>query len=130
MSNYGYVTLLMGDTLDFLANIVLMQSLINSGAKYDRVLLYTFVPKYKLDILAKYYTRMIEVDKNFVKTPNPETNDIFTLLNIFTLKDYDKVLYLCNNMYVNKNIDIVFTKYEAPAGLANNQKYGNGEKVR
>ena len=63
MSNYAYVTLLMGDTLDFLANIVLMQSLINSGAKYDRVLLYTFVPKYKLDILAKYYTKMIEVDK-------------------------------------------------------------------
>ena len=130
MSNYAYVTLLMGDTLDFLANIVLMQSLINSGSKYDRVLLYTFVPKYKLDILAKYYTKMIEVDKNFVKTPNPETNDIFTLLNIFTLKDYDKVLYLCNNMYVNKNLDIVFTKYDAPAGLANNQKYGNGEKVK
>ena len=125
----AYVTLLMGDTMDFLSNLILIKSLLNTETKHDTILLFTFVPKYKLDILKKYYTKLVEVDKYFITTQKPEMADIFTRLKVFTLKEYDKVVFLCNNMYVNRNIDNVFEKYDAPAGVVINQKYKNGQRI-
>ena len=102
--------------------------------KYDTILLYTFdVPKYKIDILKKYYTVVREITYIDVqKTSRKRFKEIFTKIKIFTITDYDKILFLDNDMYINRNLDHIFDEYNAPAGVAINEnlKYNNHQIVK
>jgi alpha-N-acetylglucosamine transferase len=132
----AYVTLMYGDNDYFLGTLIFIASLLKTKPKHDTVLLYTFdVPKYKIDILSKYYTVTKEI--KYIRFKNKKTNrarfkDIFTKLKIFTLTEYDNILFMDNDMYVKKNIDNIFKKYEAPAGIAidPNMIYKDGEKIK
>lgn len=131
-NKYAYVNLMYGDNDYFLGTLVFIVSLINTKPKYDTLLLYTHdVPKYKLDILKKYYTKMKEITYIDAITSRTRFKEIFTKLKIFTLTEYEKIIYLDNDMFVNKNIDHVFDKYDAPAGVAlsENLDFTDGEKV-
>ena len=133
--NNAYVTLMYGDNDYFLGTLIFIISLKKTKPKYDTVLLYTFdVPNFKLNILKEYFDVLIQVDylrlRNKV-TKRKRFKDIFTKLRIFTLTEYDNILFLDTDMYVLKNIDDIFSKYNAPAGLVigDNLSYKNKEKV-
>ena len=130
---YAYVNLMYGNNDYFLGTLIFIISLMKTKPKYDTILLYTFdVPKYKIDILKKYYTITKEITYiDIKKTSRARFKEIFTKLKIFTLTDYEKVLYLDNDMYVNKNLDHVFEKYNTPAGVAINEdmEFKDGEQV-
>ena len=133
-NKYAYITLLYGDNDYFLGALILIISLIKTKPKHDTVLLYTSdVPKHKIDILKKYYTDVREIEYiDIKKTSKKRFKKIFTKLKIFTVTDYDKILFLDNDIYVNKNLDDVFNKYNCPAGTAINEnlKYNDNEKVK
>ena len=133
-SRYAYVTMLYGDNDYFLGTLIFILSLLKTKPKYDTVLLYTFdVPTYKLDILKKYYTRTKEITYIQLKHKirRKRFQNIFTKLKIFTLIDYEKILYLDNDMYVQKNLDHIFHKYNTPAGLGISEdlEFKDNEKV-
>ena len=133
-NKYGYVTLLYGNNNYFLGTLIFIISLMKTKPKYDTILLYTFdVPKYMIDILKKYYKIVRQITYvNIKKTSRKRFKEIFTKLKIFTITDYDKILFLDNDMYVNKNLDHIFDKYDAPAGMALSEdlKYSDLEKVK
>ena len=120
MKNGAYVTLMYGDNSYFIGTLIFIISLMKTKPKYDTVLLYTNdVPKYKLDILSKYYSKLILIDyilfENRIK--RKRFVDVYTKLQIFKLIEYDKILYMDNDMFVQKNIDHLF-EYPTPAGMA------------
>lgn len=131
---YGYVTLMYGNNDYFLGTLIFIVSLMKTKPKYDTILLHTFdVPKYKIDILKKYYTIVREITYIDIKqTSRKRFKEIFTKLKIFTITDYEKIIYLDNDMYVNRNLDHVFDEYDTPAGVAINEnlKYNDHEKVK
>lgn len=128
----AYVTLLYGDNMYFIGTLVFILSLIKTKPKYDLLLLYTEdVPINKLDILRKYYTKVIKID--YIKINKIERKrfiDVYTKLQIFKLTEYDKILFMDNDMLVQKNIDHLF-EYSTPAGMAlsENLKYKDKEKI-
>lgn len=132
-NRFAYVTLLYGDNTYFLGTLVFIISLLKTKPKYDTVLLYTNdVPLEKINILKEYYTKLIKIDyilfENKIK--RKRFVDIYTKLQIFKLTDYEKILFMDNDMYVQKNIDNLFN-YSTPAGMAisENLKYKDNELV-
>ena len=58
---------------------------------------------------------------NFIKSKNkilPYWNNTFDKFNLFDLLNYDKVVYLDSDIYVNKNIDELFDKPNMSAVIA------------
>ena len=130
----SYVNLLYGDNIYFIGTLIFVLSLLKTKPKHDIVLCYTFdVPQYKLDILKKYYTKMIKIEyiRFNQKTQRKRFQEILTKLQIFTLIEYDKIMYLDNDMFVRKNIDHLFN-INCPAGMAINPhlKYKNNQKIK
>jgi len=107
----AYVTLISDDQPDFIYNIILGYSLLKSKTKYDIILLYTLdVPFYKIKLLSNFFTHVIKVEKvlSLKKEFNRSLSYFFTKFQIFTLTDYDKLLYLDKYQFINKNIDYLF----------------------
>lgn len=129
---YAYVNMLFGDNIYYIGTLIFAISLYNTNPKYDMILLHTNdVPKFKLDLLRPYYKEIIQI--NYIRLPNIKRKrfvNIFTKLKIFTLYQYDKVLFMDNDMYVMKNIDHLFN-YNTPAGMAISPelKYKDKERV-
>ena len=128
----AYVTLLYGDNMYFIGTLVFIVSLLKTKPIYDTLLLYTNdVPKYKIDMLEKYYTKLIPIEYiKFNDIKRKRFVDVYTKLQIFKLIDYDKILFMDNDMLVQKNIDHLFN-YQAPAGVAISEtlKYKDNELV-
>ena len=103
----AYVTLLYGDNMYFIGTLVFIVSLLKTKPIYDTLLLYTNdVPKYKIDMLEKYYTKLIPIEYiKFNDIKRKRFVDVYTKLQIFKLIDYDKILFMDNDMLVQKNID-------------------------
>ena len=106
--SYTYVTFLSSDDDElYLNTLILGVSIKNTETHNDIILLHDFnVPEYKIDILRKYFTKLISV-KNI------------SLVELFKLKDYEKIIYINNNSYVNKNIDKLFD-YNTPMARITN----------
>lgn len=65
---------------------------------------------------------------NRIKSKNkilPHWNNTFDKFNVFDLVDYDKVVYLDSDIYVNKNIDELFDKPHMSAVVAGKSYPGN-----
>ena len=130
----AYVNLLYGDNIYFIGTLIFVLSLLKTKPKHDIVLCYTYdVPEYKLDILKKYYTKMIKIEyiRFNKKTKRARFQEILTKLQIFTLIEYDKIMYLDNDMFVRKNMDHLFN-YSCPAGMAlqNDLKYKDNQRIK
>lgn len=131
---YCYVNLLYGDNIYFIGTLIFVLSLLKTKPKHDIILCYTFdVPQYKLDLLKKYYTKMIKIEyiRFNQKTKRKRFQEILTKLQIFTLIEYDKIMYLDNDMFIQKNIDHLF-EMNCPAGMAINAelKYKNNQRIK
>jgi len=108
--NNAYITFLSGDDDTFINVLVLGASIKNTKTNHNIILLHDFnVPEYKLDLLRNYFTILIGVKK-------------ISLVELFKLKkDYNKVIYINNNSYVNKNIDNLFENNVPMARIKNNK---------
>lgn len=118
--NCAYVNLIYNDNdNDFINILVSINSLINSHTKYDLILLYTLdVPQYKIDVLNKYFTKSIRIEY-IVSLNNIYNKNIrasCTKLQIFNMTQYEKIIYISNELFINKNIDILF-KNKFPSGV-------------
>ena len=62
--SYAYVNLIYNDNdNDFINILVSINSLLNSKTNHDLILLYTLdVPQYKIDILKKYFTKILRIE--------------------------------------------------------------------
>jgi len=121
----AYVTLLTDDNPDFIYNIILATSLIKTRTKYDIILLYTLdVPQYKLNILNKFYTKLIKVEhiKTSQKIFNKNLSYFFTKFQIFNINNYDRLLYIDKYQLINNNIDYIFN-FQCPAGFCYKNKF-------
>lgn len=94
---YAYITILNSDNdIIYLNTLILAESIRNTNTESDILLLHDFsIPEYKLDILRKYFTKLISVKK-------------ISFDELFKIKNYHKIIYINNNLYVNKNIDDLF----------------------
>ena len=94
---YSYITILNSDNNNiYLNTLILAESIRNTNTESDILLLHDFsIPEYKLDILRKYFTKLISVKK-------------ISFDELFKIKNYHKIIYINNNLYVNKNIDELF----------------------
>jgi len=119
----AYVSLLYGNSIYFIGQLIFIVSLMNTKPKYDTVLLYTDdVPKGQIDILKKYFTKVKKIEYITLKNgviKQERFVDIFTKLQIFALTEYDKILLMDNDMYVNRNIDHLF-ELDTPAAMVIN----------
>ena len=118
--SYAYVNLIYNDNdNDFINILVSINSLINSKTNHDLILLYTLdVPQYKIDILKKYFTKILRIEYVISKKHfyNNRIKDVCTKLFIFNLIEYEKVIYISNELFINKNIDVLF-KNKVPCGI-------------
>ena len=89
MSSYAYVNLIYNDNdNDFINILVSINSLLNSKTKHDLILLYTLdVPQYKIDILKKYFTKILRIEYVISKKHfyNNHIKDVCTKFFIFNL---------------------------------------------
>jgi hypothetical protein len=109
---YAFVNILY-NSVNIVSTLVLINSIIKTNSKVDKVLLCVDdVPPYKLDLLKPYYDK-IHYIQDF-----PFLDKDTVIFNLFTLTDYKKVLFINNNTIVLKNIDDIFEKYYSPAALA------------
>lgn len=108
MTTYAYVTFLSGDDdKSYLSTLILGVSIKNTETDNDILLLHDFnVPEYKLDILRKYFTKLISIKK-------------IGLIELFKLNEYQKCIYIHHNSFVNKNIDDLFG-YDVPTARIKN----------
>ena len=87
--SYAYVNLIYNDNdNDFINILVSINSLINSKTNHDLILLYTLdVPQYKIDLLKKYFTKILRIE--YVKSKkhfyNNNIRDACTKFFIFNL---------------------------------------------
>ena len=118
--SYAYVNLIYNDNdNDFINILVSINSLRNSKTNHDLILLYTLdVPQYKIDILKEYFTKILRIEYVISKKHffNHHIMDVCTKFFIFNLVEYEKIIYISNELFINKNIDILF-KNKAPCGI-------------
>ena len=114
IKNYAYVTLLSTDHY-YEGVIVLFESLKRTQPKYQNFIVVinekiSDSVKYKL--IKKGY-QLIEKESidasNYVKNNNFQYwINTFDKLNVFELVEFEKIIYLDSDLYINKNIDELF----------------------
>lgn len=117
--NYSYVTLLSSD--DYIIGVIMLYlSLRNVQSKYPFFVLCSdnisqksikILERYR--IFYKYLTEHINVDTKIINLDDgyDHWNRTFDKIYIWTLVEYDKIIYLDSDMQVIENIDYLF---EAP----------------
>lgn len=126
---YAYVTLVMNDPSYFYGALVLWYSLKKVGSKHDFVIMVTSnlvdsegyfvaksIPNVKIVIVneANFSARQ-KSSKRFINLYH-WLNLSFTKFQLFTLTQYDKVLFLDADMVVQRNPDLLF-RLNTPAGI-------------
>jgi hypothetical protein len=131
--NNAYVNLIYNDDdNDFINILVSINSLIKSKTSYDLILLYTLdVPQYKINILKKYFTKIIRVEYILPKNKlafrfGDRIKASCTKFAIFNLIEYNKIIYISNQLFINKNIDKLFQN-KVPSGIIYKNK-NSGKK--
>ena len=116
----AYINLIYNDhDPDFINILISINSLIKSKTKHDFILMYTLdVPQYKIDILKKYFTKIIRVEYIISKKHpfNHKIMDKCTKFQIFNMIEYEKIIFLNNELFIRKNIDGLFD-CKSPAGI-------------
>lgn len=120
----AYVSVLSDDQDDFIYNLLLGYSIYKTKTKYDIVLLYTLdVPQHKIELLRNFYTHIIRIEhvQTLQKRFQRSLSYFFTKFQVFTLTQYQKVLYLDKFQFVTQNIDYLFA-LETPASFCYHNK--------
>ncbi|EAY04801.1 hypothetical protein TVAG_305510 [Trichomonas vaginalis G3] len=132
-SKYAYVTYYSGDdhwSHYLLSVIVLGQTLASLSPKYDRVLLIPSKMEFEESVLKtikESWTHIIH--RPFIKWPcetkleDPRDNHIWFKLQIFSLYQYSKVLYIPPNALVAKDPSIAFS-FVTPSAPLDYQTWG------
>ena len=120
--NYAYVTLLSTNNY-YDGVLVLFESLKKTKPKYNNfvVIVNEDIDKDKIDDLKRRGYEVIEkkkIDGSKVKNNTyKHWSNTFDKFNVFDL-DYDKIVYLDSDMYINKNIDELFLLPHMSASIA------------
>ena len=131
---YAYVTLLYGNNIYITGALVLGYSLIETNTNYDRVILVTNdVDEESRVLLSKVYNQVIQVDyipahESIFYYTTSRFKEIFTKLEILSLAQYDKILWLDTDIIVMKNIDQLF-KLKPPAAVVKHYYVAYGKKI-
>lgn len=133
LKKYAYVTMLSTDS--YLPGVLaLFQSIKQTNTKIEN-----FAVVVNEDIKKETKDRLEEKGYNVILKPKiniPDTimsknkilpywNNTFDKFNIFDLVEYDKIVYLDSDIYVNKNIDELFDKSNMSAVTAGKSYPGN-----
>eukprot|EP00795_Rhopilema_esculentum_P000638 gene638-10342_t len=127
-TQYAYVTLV--STEEFLPGALLLGwSLRKTGTNYDCIaMVVPEITRQARAILRKIFSRVVEVEsiKTNRRTPNlrflpledrAEFSHRLTRCNVFKFIEYEKVLFIENNVYAVRKIDELF-QLQAPAGIS------------
>ena len=128
--NYAYVTVL--STNDYYKGvIVLFESLKQTNPKYNNfvVLVNENIDK---EIINDFNNRGYKVinksriDASFINNKSYQHwANTFDKFNIFDLTEFDKIIYLDSDMYINKNIDDLFNYPHMSAVAAGKSRYSD-----